>query len=115
MSSLINTSGYKLLLCHSKQPQSLFHPPLKKAPTEMFDLSLDYFLEAGFSMDQVSFEIMEGEKNHTDCILKKARDDNYGTIVIGRRRLSAFKKLLLDRVGSKIFKTADHHVIWIVQ
>lgn len=115
MSSLINTSDCKLLLCHSQTPRCLFRPPPKKASAAMFDLPLDYFLEAGFSVDQVSFEIMEGEKNHTHCILNKARYGDYGTIVIGRRRLTAVKQLFLNRVGNKIFRNADNHVVWIVQ
>jgi nucleotide-binding universal stress UspA family protein len=115
MSSLIKTNDCKLLLCHSQTPRCLFRRPPKKASADMFDLPLDYFLEAGFSIDQVSFEIMEDEKNHTNCILNKARYGDYGTIVIGRRRLTAVKQLFLNRVGNKIFRNADNHVVWIVQ
>ncbi|RLB88317.1 MAG: hypothetical protein DRH26_13820 [Deltaproteobacteria bacterium] len=115
MSSLIKTNDCKLLLCHSQTPRGLFRPPPEKASADMFDLPLDYFLEAGFSIDQVSFEIMEGERNHTNCILNKARYGDFGTIVIGRRRLTAVKKLFLNRVGNKIFRNADNHVVWIVQ
>lgn len=115
MSSLINTNDCKLLLCHSQTPRCLFHPRPKKASTDMFDLPLDYFREAGFPIDQVSFEIMEGEKNHPNCILNKARYGDYGTIVIGRRRLTAVKQLFFNRVGNKIFRNADNHVVWIVQ
>ena len=115
MSSLINTNDCKLLMCHSQNPRCLFRPPPKKASEDMFDLPLDYFMEAGFSIDQISFEIMEGEKNHTAGILNKARYGDYGTIVIGRRRLTAVKQLFLNRVGNKIFSNADNHVVWIVQ
>ncbi len=114
MSSLINTKGCKLLLCHSQYPQSLFRKPKKQEHSKMFNLSMDYFLEAGFSIDQVSFEIIE-EKNHTNCILNKARYGDFGTIVIGRRGLTAFKRVLLNRVGNKIFRNADNHVVWVVQ
>jgi len=115
MSSLINTKGCKLLLCHSQPPRRLFGKLQKEEPSEMFNLSLNYFLEAGFSNDQVSFEIMEGEKNPTHCILNKARYGDYGTIVIGRRGLTALKRVFLNRVGNKIFRNAGNHVVWIVQ
>lgn len=115
MSSLINTEGCKLLLCHSQHPRRLFGKLQEEEPSEMFNLSLDYFLEAGFTNDQVSFEIMEGEKNPTHCILNKARYGDYGTIVIGRRGLTAFKRIFLNRVGNKIFRNAGNHVVWIVQ
>jgi nucleotide-binding universal stress UspA family protein len=108
MSFLINTEGCNLLLCHSQQSG-------EKLSSQMFDLPMDYFLEAGFSSDQVSFEVMENEKNPTHCIINKAREGNYGTIVIGRRGLSALKKAILNRVGNKIFKNAENHVVWIVE
>ncbi len=115
MSSLIETRGCRLLLCHSQLPKKLFHKPQPKRPSDMFNLSVDYLLEAGFSSDQVSFEIIEGEKNPTHCILKKARYEDFGTIVIGRRGLTAMKRVFLNRVGNKIFRNAGNHVVWIVE
>ena len=135
MSALISTSGCKLLLCHSQHRKRLFGRGRKGAPAgtptvaanatnavtaggetnEMFDLPMDYFLEAGFKSDQISFEIVADEKNPTHCILNKARYGNYGTIIIGRRGLTPLKGLMLNRVGNKIFQNADNHVVWIVQ
>jgi len=115
MSSLIRTEGCKLLLCHSQHQKRLIGKCGKKVPSKLFDLPMDYFLEAGFSSDQISFEIMRNEKNPTHCILNKARYGNYGTIVIGRRGLTPLKKLTLNRVGNKIFRNAENHVVWIVQ
>lgn len=119
LSSLISTRECKLLLCHSQHQKTLFKNPEKEAPVEegagMFDLPMDYFLEAGFSSDQISFEIIANEKNPTHCILNKARYGNYGTIIIGRRGLTPLKRLMFNRVGNKIFQNADNHVVWIVQ
>jgi len=116
MSSLINISGCKLLLCHSQHRKSLLGKSKKEAsPDEMFDLPMSYFLEAGFSSDQISFEIIASEKNPTHCILDKARYGDYGTIIIGRRGLTPLKRLMFNRVGNKIFQSADKHVVWIVQ
>ncbi len=115
MSSLIRIGGCKLLLCHSQHQKRLFGSCGKKVHSELFDLPMNYFLEAGFSSDQISFEIMQNEKNPTHCILNKARYGHYGTIVIGRRGLTPLKKLTLNRVGNKIFRNAENHVVWIVQ
>ncbi|WDP83867.1 MAG: universal stress protein [Desulfobacter sp.] len=115
MSELISTGESKLLLCHSQHRKRLIGRCGKKPETRMFDLSMDYFLEAGFSSDQISFEIMQNEKNPTHCILNKARYGNYGTIVVGRRGLTPLKRLMFNRVGNKIFRNADNHVVWIVQ
>ncbi len=123
MSTLISTSGCKLLLCHSQHRKRLLGRGGKEVCTgesagetnEMFDLPMDYFLEAGFKSDQISFEIVADEKNPTHCILNKARYGNYGTIIIGRRGLTPLKGLMFNRVGNKIFQNADNHVVWIVQ
>lgn len=119
LSGLIKPKGYKLLLCHSQHHKGLFEKTKKKEPREesadMFNLPIDYFLEAGFSSDQISFEIIANGKNPTHGIIKKARYGNYGTIIIGRRGFAPWKRLLFNRVGNKIFQNADHHVVWIVQ
>ena len=113
LSSLLKIEDCKLLLCYSQRRSRLL--PNQKKSSEMFNLSLEYLLEAGFSKNQISFEIIEGEKNPTQCILNKARYGSYGTIVVGRRELSTLKKILSMRVGNKIFRSADDHVVWVVQ
>jgi len=116
LSSLISTRGCRLLLCHSQQSRRLSGGISgENTESELFDLPMDYLLEAGFSRDQISFEIMENEKNATHCILNRARQGNYGTIVIGRRALKPLKRLMRTRVGNKIYQNADNHVVWIVQ
>jgi len=119
VSSLISTRDCRLLLCHSQHEKSMFNEeeedPLDQAPAGMFDMPMSYFLEAGFSSDQVSFEIISGGKNPTHGILDKARYENYGTIVVGRRGLTPLKGLMFGRVGNRIFRKAENHVVWIVQ
>lgn len=119
LSGLVKTNGCKLLLCYSQHHKGLFEKVIKdrlvRESAEMFDLPMDYFLEAGFSSDQIAFEIMAREKNPTHGILNKARYGNYGTIIIGRRGLSSWKRLMFNSVGNKIFQNADNHVVWIVQ
>ncbi len=116
LSSLVKTGpGCKLMLCYSQHKTRLIPAPKQKQSSEMFDLSVEYLMEAGFTKEQVAFEIIEGEKNPTCCILNKARYGGYGTIVIGRRGLSTLKRLFFMRVGNKIFRNAGNHVVWVVQ
>ncbi len=119
LSCLIETRGCKLLLCHSQHKREMFEKTEKKGSAgesdEMFALPMNYFLEAGFSSDQVSFEIIASGKTPTHGILNTARYGNYGTIIVGRRGLAPWKRLMVNRVGNKIFKNADNHVVWIVQ
>ena len=116
MSSLISTSGCKLLLCHFQHRKDLLGRTKREVlPDKMFNLPMSYFLEAGFVNDQISFEIIANEKNPANCILNKARYGGYGTIIIGRRGLTPLKRLMFNRVGNTIFQNADKHVVWIVQ
>lgn len=115
MSSLINISDCKLLFAHSQSRPGLFQKEERKDPSEMFDLSVDYFLDAGFSSDQVSFEVVADGKTPTECILNKARSGDFDTIVTGRRGLNKYKNLISSRVGNKIFRSADDFVVWVVQ
>ncbi len=115
LSNLLRTQDCKLLLCYAQHNSRLLPTPKQKKSSEMFTLSVDYLLEAGFSKNQVAFEIMEGEKNPTQCILNKARYGGYGTIVIGRRGLSTLKRFFMMRVGNSIFRNAAGHVVWVVQ
>lgn len=119
VSSLISTQGCRLLLCHSQHGKNMLGRDRQHSSDEMednmFELPMDYFLEAGFTSDQITFEIVSGEKNPTHCILNKAKYEDYGTIVIGRRALGPLKSLIFRRIGKNIFQNADNHVVWIVQ
>lgn len=111
MSRLIETQGTRLLLCHCRGETQA---DVEISP-RFFDHPMAYFLDAGFTSDQIATEIMSQRKPPFHSIIDKAKADRFGTIVIGRRRLTPFKHLTLGRVGSKIFKYADNHVVWIVQ
>jgi len=63
----------------------------------------------------VACEILEGKKSLTDAIIAKVAEGQFGTVVVGRRGLSALKELLGGRVGEKIFKLAQHLTVWVVR
>lgn len=92
---------------NSKRQISKFHPDFLITPGH-------FFLDAGFTRDQIRCEIML-QAPFFQSILEKAKAEDFGTIVIGRRRLTPLKRRTFGRVGSNIFKHADDHVVWIVQ
>ncbi len=115
MSCLINTLDCRLLMCHVDNSGRKFIPESKTGKGVRFNGSKTYLLDAGFSEEQITCEIIDDRKSPTRAILEKARSDSYGTVVIGRRGLTFFKRVFLSRVGNAIFRNAEDLVVWVVQ
>ena len=72
-------------------------------------------LNAGLSDDQISTKVVDGTRSPADDILKEARDNDFGTIVLGRRGLSGFKEFFMGSVTSKVMCRSLGLATWIVQ
>ncbi|MBA3019291.1 MAG: universal stress protein [Proteobacteria bacterium] len=82
-------------------------PYIKKA--------METLLKAGLSEEQITTKVTEGSRSAADDILKEAQDNNYGTIVLGRRGLSAVKEFFMGGVTTSVLNRAVSLAIWIVQ
>ena len=85
MSMLIDTRDSKLLLCHVRKPSGDQSHLIEEKNSSLFMELQEFFNSAGFSDDQISWEILEEKSSATVGIVNKAKYGNYGTIVIGRR------------------------------
>lgn len=73
-------------------------------------------LEAGgVKSKEIKAEFIPMEYNVADDILNFAENGRYGTIVVGRRGLSAAKKILLGSVSTKIVHYAKNCAVTIVE
>ncbi|MBU4100932.1 MAG: universal stress protein [Proteobacteria bacterium] len=81
-------------------------PYIKKA--------METLLKAGLSEEQITTKVTEGSRSAADDILKEAQDNNYGTIVLGRRGLSAVKEFFMGGVTTSVLNRAVSLAIWIV-
>jgi nucleotide-binding universal stress UspA family protein len=75
----------------------------------------DMLLEAGLREDQVGTKVVDGSRSPSEDILKEARENGYGTIVLGRRGISGLKGFLFGSVTKKILNQATGLAIWLVQ
>jgi len=75
----------------------------------------EILLKAGLSEEQITTKIIEGSRSAADDILKEARDKGYGTIVMGRRGLSAVKEFFMGSVTTSVLNRSTSLAIWIVQ
>ncbi|MBW2739551.1 MAG: universal stress protein [Deltaproteobacteria bacterium] len=74
----------------------------------------EILLKAGLSEEQITTKVTEGSRSAADDILKEAQDNDYGTIVMGRRGLSAVKEFFMGSVTTSVLNRAASLAIWIV-
>jgi len=115
MSQLIDSRGYRILICHASKalPVDEMSAPLES--DTFFKEALECLTCAGFTEDQLTCEFISNEGDFTDNIVNKARNGGYESIVIGRRNLTFLKEFFLGRVGDRIFQAAGNQVVWVVQ
>ena len=75
----------------------------------------EILLKAGLSEEQITTKVTESSRSAADDILKEARDNDYGTIVMGRRGLSAVKEFFMGSVTTSVLNRSTSLAIWIVQ
>lgn len=71
-------------------------------------------LNAGLSKEQIAMKVVEGGRSAADDILKEARNNGYGTIVLGRHSRSMGKEILFGSVTNKILHHSRGLALWIV-
>jgi nucleotide-binding universal stress UspA family protein len=72
-------------------------------------------LDAGLSENQISLKLVDGSQSPAKDIVKEARENNYGTVVVGRRGISKLKEFLFGSVTKKILHTMVGLSVWVVQ
>jgi len=75
----------------------------------------EMLLKAGLNETQVTTKVADGSRSPADDILKEARENGYGTVVLGRRGISGVKGFLFGSVTKKILNQATGLTIWLVQ
>jgi nucleotide-binding universal stress UspA family protein len=64
--------------------------------------------------ENVSSKIIDGSSSRAGSLIREAWENNYDTIVIGRKGLTGTSDFSLGRVSTKIVQMADHHAVWLV-
>jgi nucleotide-binding universal stress UspA family protein len=69
---------------------------------------------AGYAADRVHHEVVSGADSRAMGLIQFARQNDIGTLVMGRRGLSRVEDFLMGRVGHKIVNTVRNRAVWIV-
>ncbi|OPX34794.1 MAG: hypothetical protein B1H11_10170 [Desulfobacteraceae bacterium 4484_190.1] len=72
-------------------------------------------IDSGIKEERITVKISNGSRSAADDIFKEAQDDDYGTIVLGRRGVSALKEFFMGSVTSKILSRSNDLAVLIVQ
>ncbi len=72
-------------------------------------------VDLGFKPHQISFEQISGVASRAGAIVAEAKQNSYGTIVMGRRGLSRVRDFFIGRVTNKVIHLARDRTVWIIR
>ncbi len=87
---------------------------LKQRVASMFQSYRECLEEAGVEARRIGNICRIGSHSRAAEILNFAREEGYGTIIMGRRGISAVREFLMGRVTSKVLNGAEGLAVWIV-
>lgn len=87
---------------------------MKKKIDPAMEEAKDRLINAGFTSSRVTTKIISGKRSRAKALVEEARDGGYGTIVMGRRGLSAVQEFFMGRVTNKVLHMVDNMAVWIV-
>ncbi|MGO9176972.1 MAG: universal stress protein [Desulfobaccales bacterium] len=87
---------------------------LKAKIQRIFDDYQGCLEKAGVAPERISTECTIGSYSRAADILAAAREGNYGTVIMGRRGISAIREFILGRVTTRVLNGAEGLAVWIV-
>jgi nucleotide-binding universal stress UspA family protein len=90
------------------------HEALKARIQGMFEDYRGCLEKAGVAPDKIKIVCKFGSSSRAAEILATARQGNYGTVIMGRRGISAVREFILGRVTTKVLHGAEGLAVWIV-
>jgi len=80
---------------------------LKAAQTKLIDV--------GLKPDKVSTQIAEKAISRAGAIADRAKQEDFGTIVMGRRGHSSVRDFFIGRVTNKVIHMARDRTVWVIR
>lgn len=69
----------------------------------------------GFKPHSIATKFVSGVSSRADAIVAEAKQNGYGTIVMGRRGHSRVRDFLIGRVTNKVIHLARNRTVWIIR
>ena len=84
------------------------------AMASFFDECIGRLEQRGADVSRIKTKIVQGVYSRALAIYGEAREEGYGTIVMGRRGLSRVEEFFMGRVSNKVLQMAGEMAVWIV-
>ena len=128
--SLLGRSNCSIKLCQAVRPLNLNLPEekfiflpkheskwevtIKKQITPSLKNAQKRLINAGLAPERLSYEILTGKLSRAGNIVEKAKKDDFGTIVIGRRGFTIVEEFTSGRVTRKVLDMSSKFAVWII-
>ena len=96
-----------------KEEEALFEDA-KAGAEPMFNEAESRLINAGFDPARITARPVVGVRSRAGAIVREAKENGYGTIVVGRRGLSKVAEFFLGGVSNKIIHLAKEMAVWVV-
>jgi nucleotide-binding universal stress UspA family protein len=106
--------GNAYLTAAAEEIETALHENLKGKIQEMFADYRGCLEKAGVAPEKISTECTLGSFSRAADILVAAREGNFGTVIMGRRGISAVREFILGRVTTRVLNGAEGLAVWIV-
>jgi nucleotide-binding universal stress UspA family protein len=74
----------------------------------------EMLLEAGIPEAQIKTKVVDGTRDAASDILREAKSNNYGTVVLGRQGHSGVKEVFMGSVTRKVLQDCAGMAVWLV-
>lgn len=100
--------------------QSLYSPnkyteSTRKEMTAKMAEARKKLIGMGFKPHNIAIELVTGVSSRAGAIVAEAKQNGYGTIVMGRRGHSRVRDFLIGRVTNKVIHMARDRTVWIIR
>lgn len=111
--------GYRVLLVHVVRGgpslnMAALHANSMDESSPIFKNATDILTAAGFNPSSISTQTISGVLSRAGAIVNTAEEDDWGTLVVGRRGLSSVKDFFMGRVSNKVVQAGRKDTVWIV-
>jgi len=95
-------------------PAKYVQKTLKGMTTDL-ETAAKQLVALDFKPHQVSTELISGVTSRARAIVAEAKQNGYGTIVMGRRGHSRVRDFFIGRVTNKVIHLARDRTVWIIR
>ena len=108
---LTDRKDVSITLIHIQTEESAQH---ETEIRKVMDSSKDILLKAGISEKAITILFRKKRTGIARDLLEEIAENNYGTVIIGRRGLSRTQQFLFGSVSNKILQGAKNCTVWVV-